>query len=134
MSIKSGDIVRKATGFGKFRYSSPYIYDVHPYAAGTPVKGPANITIKAWGVGSWDTKPEAHINGIECSKSRWVDNTTVICEINGNLKVALENPEVIVAGQRSSCHVARPGVCTVSKRHDSVNSPAYLQSEIRWAW
>ena len=131
MTIKSGETVRRATGYGKFRYSAPYVFDVHPYVAGRPIKGPANITIKAWGVGCWDTKPQAHINGIECGKTVWVDNTTVLCEIGSDFKVSMENPEVIVAGQRSSCHVARAGVCTVSKRHKSVNSPAYLQSEIR---
>mmetsp|Transcript_35763 Transcript_35763/g.87971 ORF Transcript_35763/g.87971 Transcript_35763/m.87971 type:complete len:292 (-) Transcript_35763:158-1033(-) len=120
-----------AERFGAFSYSHPFVYDVQPLIVGRPVEGPAEITIKAWGIGQWDTQPEAQINGIACVRTNWVDNQTVVCTLPKNVRVALENPEVKVAGQRSTCHVMHQGVCTVSKHRSSINSPDHLKAEIR---
>uniref|UniRef100_A0A7S1DYX8 IPT/TIG domain-containing protein n=2 Tax=Hemiselmis andersenii TaxID=464988 RepID=A0A7S1DYX8_HEMAN len=114
-----------------FRYSAPYIYDVSPVIVGRPVVGPAEITLSAWGVGLWDTKPEAQLNGVTCVDTKWVDNRTVVCSVASNQRVALENPEIKVGGQRSTCHIMRPGICTVSLHHRSVNSPKALKVQIR---
>mmetsp|Transcript_48077 Transcript_48077/g.75080 ORF Transcript_48077/g.75080 Transcript_48077/m.75080 type:complete len:239 (+) Transcript_48077:698-1414(+) len=111
--------------------SCAQIYNVDPLTTGQSVQGPANITISAWGVGMWDTKPEAQINGQKCAFTTWVDNQTVICTTAANSRVNLQNPELKVAGQRSSCGILVPGVCAVSASHGSVNSPQRMRAQIQ---
>lgn len=114
-----------------FSYSAPFIFDMSPFIVGQPVMGPFDVTIRAYGLGTWDTKPVALINGQQCGKTKWVDNQTVVCTIRDGSRVQLENPEIKVAGQRSHCGIIVPGVCTVSANHGSVNSVSRLKEEIR---
>jgi len=113
-----------------FSYSPPYIFDLQPFIVGQPVMGPMDITIHAYGLGAWDTKPVASINGQQCGSTRWVDNQTVVCSLKDGSRVEMQNPEVKVAGQRSHCGIVVSGVCTVSVGHDSVNSVSRLKEEI----
>ena len=113
-----------------FSYSPPYIFDLKPFIVGQPVMGPFDITIHAYGVGAWDTKPVASINGQQCGSTKWVDNQTVVCSLKDGSRVELQNPEIKVAGQRSHCGIVVSGVCTVSADHDSVNSVSRLKEEI----
>lgn len=124
---------RPAVGVGKelFSFSRPFIFDVVPFKVGSPLTGPTNITLKAWGIGCRDSSPEASINGMRCAKTVWVDNSSVICEIPKQARVALENPEIKVAGQRSMCGIRAPGVCTVSTHFDGVSDPERLAETIR---
>jgi len=114
-----------------FSYSPPFIFDMSPFIVGQPVMGPMDVTIHAYGLGTWDTKPVALINGQQCGKTTWVDNQTVVCSLREGMRIELENPEVKVAGQRSHCGIIVPGVCTVSHNHGSVNSVSRLKEEIR---
>jgi Na+-transporting methylmalonyl-CoA/oxaloacetate decarboxylase gamma subunit len=113
-----------------FSYSRPYIFDMIPFIVGQPVIGPYDVTIHAYGLGAWDTKPVALINGQQCGKTTWVDNQTVTCTIRDGVRTELVNPEVKVGGQRSHCGIIVPGVCTVSTEHGSVNSVSRIKDEI----
>jgi hypothetical protein len=114
-----------------FAYSPPYVYDISPFVVGQPLMGPQDITIRAYGVGLWDTKPVAYMNGHMCGQTRWVDNQTVICSIKEGMRMELQNPEVKVAGQRSHCGIIVAGVCTVSVGHGSIDSVARIKEEIK---
>lgn len=114
-----------------FSYSPPYVYDMSPFIVGQPATGPMDVIIHAYGVGLWDTHPEAFINGHVCGKSRWVDNQTVVCSLKEGFRTDLVNPEVKVAGQRSTCGIVVAGVCTVSATHDSVDSIERLEKDMR---
>mmetsp|Transcript_977 Transcript_977/g.1852 ORF Transcript_977/g.1852 Transcript_977/m.1852 type:complete len:463 (+) Transcript_977:105-1493(+) len=122
-----------SAGIGRkiFSYTRPFIYDMTPFRIGTPIEGPFNITLMAWGVGYWDTKPEAQINGQPCYKTFWTTNQSVVCEIASHTRISLQNPEIKAGGQRSICGILAPGVCTVSAHHGSVSSPARIRQEIR---
>ena len=122
--------VKTAVAKGAFSYSRPFIFDMSPFVVGQPVVGPINVTIKAYGLGAWDTNPEALIDGQKCGATTWIDNQTVVCSIKDGLRLNLENPEVKVAGQRSQCGIIVPGVCTVAQHGGSVNSVSRLKNEI----
>lgn len=121
-----------AFGFaqGMFSYTRPFIYDIIPFQVGSPYQGPMNVTLKAWGVGYWDTHPEAQLDGHACKRTLWVDNSSVICEIPMHARISPENPEIKVEGQRSMCGITAPGICTVSVGYGSVSSPARIRQEI----
>jgi len=126
-----GQPIQVGVSKAMFAYSPPFIYDMSPFIVGQPVMGPMDVTLHAYGLGLWDTKPVAFINGQECGKTTWVDNLTVVCTIKEGSRMELENPEIKVAGQRSHCGIIVPGVCTVSSKHGSINSVARLKEEIR---
>jgi hypothetical protein len=114
-----------------FAYSPPYIFDISPFVVGQPLMGPMDVTIRAYGLGMWDTKPVAYLNGHLCGQTRWVDNQTVICSIKEGMRMELQNPEVKVAGQRSHCGILVAGVCTVSVGHGSIDSVERIKEEIK---
>ena len=122
--------VVKGVAKSAFSYGAPYIFDMKPFIVGQPVMGPMDITIHAYGLGTWDTKPVALIDGHQCSVTTWVDNMTVVCTIGEGTRLNLENPEVKVAGQRSHCAIIVPGVCTMGSHGASVNSVQRLKKEI----
>lgn len=101
---------RVGEGKGLFAYTAPYVWEVDPRTVGHPLEGPAEVMISAWGVGLWDTHPQAKINGHECQTSEWINNQTVRCVTPTGSRIVLQNPEIVVAGQRSSCGVMFPGI------------------------
>jgi hypothetical protein len=101
---------RVGEGKGLFAYTAPYVFEVDPWTVGHPLEGPAEVMISAWGVGLWDTHPQAKINGHACQTSEWINNQTVRCVTPTGSRIALQNPEIVVAGQRSSCGVMVPGI------------------------
>uniref|UniRef100_A0A7S4KM81 IPT/TIG domain-containing protein n=1 Tax=Guillardia theta TaxID=55529 RepID=A0A7S4KM81_GUITH len=119
-----------AVGKQMFRYSAPFVFDVEPFIVGEPIYGPMDLNIRVWGVGNWDTKPEAQINGQACGKTTWIDNSTVRCTTVAGSKLTLQNPEVKVGGQRSRCGIISPGVCTLSLDHASAASVGKIEKDI----
>eukprot|EP00960_Hanusia_phi_P066736 766462-Hanusia_phi.AAC.6 len=119
-----------AVGKKMFRYSAPFVFDVEPFIVGEPIYGPMDLNIRVWGIGNWNTKPEAQINGQACAKSTWIDNTTVRCTTVAGSKLTLQNPEVKVGGQRSRCGIISPGVCTLSLDHASAASVGKIEKDI----